>query len=129
MYTGRLFGELLHGQAKAAAVRSLAAREGLDLRRCTAYSDSVNDVPMLSVVGTAVAINPDGALRDVAQGTRLADQGLPHRDARRRKIWAPTVAGAGADRRRGAGRPGGLAPALRRCTEQCARTPLYPADR
>jgi HAD superfamily hydrolase (TIGR01490 family) len=66
-YTGRLFGELLHGQAKAAAIRSLAAREGLDLRRCTAYSDSVNDVPMLSVVGTAVAINPDSALRDVAR--------------------------------------------------------------
>ncbi len=58
---------MLHGQAKAAAVRALAAREGLDLRRCTAYSDSVNDVPMLSVVGTAVAVNPDGALRDVAR--------------------------------------------------------------
>ena len=58
---------MLHGPAKAAAVRALAAREGLDLRRCTAYSDSVNDVPMLSVVGTAVAVNPDGALRDVAR--------------------------------------------------------------
>ena len=44
IYTGRLVGELLHGKAKAAAVRALAAREGLDLRRCTAYSDSVNDV-------------------------------------------------------------------------------------
>ncbi|HEY5149801.1 MAG TPA: HAD-IB family hydrolase, partial [Mycobacterium sp.] len=67
IYTGRLFGEMLHGPAKAAAVRALAAREGLDLRRCTAYSDSVNDVPMLSVVGTAVAVNPDAALRDVAR--------------------------------------------------------------
>src|SRR5690606_22143000 len=57
-YTGRLVGDLLHGKAKAAAVRGLAAREGLDLRRCTAYSDSVNDLPMLSVVGTAVAVNP-----------------------------------------------------------------------
>ncbi|HEX9337666.1 MAG TPA: HAD-IB family hydrolase, partial [Pseudonocardiaceae bacterium] len=52
-YTGRLVGEMLHGKAKAHAVRALAVREGLDLRRCTAYSDSANDVPMLSVVGTA----------------------------------------------------------------------------
>jgi len=95
VYTGRLFGELLHGQAKAAAVRSLAAREGLDLRRCTAYSDSVNDVPMLSVVGTAVAINPDSALRDVARerGWQIRDWRTGRKAA---KIWAPTVVGAGA---------------------------------
>ncbi len=91
-YTGRLFGELLHGQAKAAAVRSLAAREGLDLRRCTAYSDSVNDVPMLSVVGTAVAINPDGALRDIARerGWQIRDFRTGRKAA---KIWAPPALG------------------------------------
>ena len=95
VYTGRLFGEMLHGQAKAAAVRSLAAREGLDLRRCTAYSDSVNDVPMLSVVGTAVAINPDGALKDVARerGWQIKDFRTGRKAA---KIWAPMVVGAGA---------------------------------
>ena len=54
VYTGRLVGAPLHGQAKAQAVRALAEREGLDLVRCTAYSDSANDVPMLSVVGRAV---------------------------------------------------------------------------
>jgi HAD superfamily hydrolase (TIGR01490 family) len=63
VYTGRLVGTALHGKAKADAVRALAAREGLDLVRCTAYSDSANDVPMLSVVGRAVAVNPDHALR------------------------------------------------------------------
>ena len=67
VYTGRLKGAPLHGQAKAEAVRALAAREGLDLVRCTAYSDSANDVPMLSVVGRAVAVNPDGALRKHAR--------------------------------------------------------------
>jgi HAD superfamily hydrolase (TIGR01490 family) len=67
VYTGRLFGAPLHGQAKAEAVRALAEREGLDLVRCTAYSDSANDVPMLSVVGRAVAVNPDGALRKHAR--------------------------------------------------------------
>jgi HAD superfamily hydrolase (TIGR01490 family) len=95
VYTGRLFGELLHGQAKAAAVRSLAAREGLDLRRCTAYSDSVNDVPMLSVVGTGVAVNPDSALREVARerGWQIRDFRTGRKAA---KIWAPMVVGAGA---------------------------------
>ena len=33
------------------AVRALARKEGLDLRRCTAYSDSANDISMLSVLG------------------------------------------------------------------------------
>ena len=66
-YTGRLVGEVLHGPAKAHAVRALAVTEGLDLRRCTAYSDSVNDVPMLSAVGTAVAVTPDRDLRDIAR--------------------------------------------------------------
>ncbi|WP_428963422.1 HAD family hydrolase [Micromonospora fluostatini] len=61
-YTGRLVGELMHGPAKAEAVAQLAAVEGLDLSRCAAYSDSVNDLPMLSAVGRAVAVNPDGAL-------------------------------------------------------------------
>jgi HAD superfamily hydrolase (TIGR01490 family) len=95
VYTGRLVGELLHGPAKAAAVRGLAAREGLNLRRCTAYSDSVNDAPMLSVVGTAVAINPDAALRDLARkrGWQVRDYRTGRKAAR---IGVPTVLGAGA---------------------------------
>lgn len=77
VFTGRLVGELLHGAGKAHAVRSLAVREGLNLKRCTAYSDSINDVPMLSLVGTPVAINPDAALRVVAR-----DRGWEVRDFR-----------------------------------------------
>lgn len=95
VFTGKLFGEMLHGPAKAAAVRALAAREGLDLRRCTAYSDSVNDVPMLSVVGTAVAINPDAALRETAR--RRHWQIRDFRTGRRAaKIYVPSIAGAAA---------------------------------
>ncbi|MFZ2510696.1 MAG: HAD-IB family hydrolase [Gordonia sp. (in: high G+C Gram-positive bacteria)] len=67
VFTGRLVGDILHGPGKAHAIRSIAVREGLNLKRCTAYSDSYNDVPMLSLVGTAVAINPDSDLRDVAR--------------------------------------------------------------
>jgi HAD superfamily hydrolase (TIGR01490 family) len=95
IYTGRLMGEMLHGPAKAHAVRALAAREGLNLRRCTAYSDSANDVPMLSVVGTAVAVNPDGSLRETARkrGWEIRDFRTGRKAA---KIGVPSVLGAGA---------------------------------
>ncbi|MCG2623507.1 HAD-IB family hydrolase [Arthrobacter sp. I2-34] len=86
-YTGRLVGEILHGPAKAVAVRELAVREGLELARCWAYSDSYNDVPLLSLVGYPVAINPDARLRryarernwpvyDFRSGRRAATLGL-----------------------------------------------------
>lgn len=75
VYTGQLVGDLLHGPAKAEAIRALADREGLDLRRCSAYSDSINDLPMLSLVGDPCAINPDTRLRAHAreQGWRIRD--------------------------------------------------------
>ena len=62
-FTGRLVGDILHGPGKRHAVAALASIEKLDLSRCTAYSDSINDLPMLSMVGTAVAVNPDNKLR------------------------------------------------------------------
>ena len=84
VYTGRLVGELLHGPAKAIAVEALAAREGLDLARCAAYSDSYNDLPMLGLVGDPCAINPDGRLRQHArqQGWRIRDYRSGRRAAR-----------------------------------------------
>ncbi|MBN9108984.1 MAG: HAD-IB family hydrolase [Pseudonocardia sp.] len=93
-YTGRLVGEILHGPAKAHAIRALAVAEGLDLRRCSAYSDSVNDVPMLSAVGTAVAVNPDSELRDTAKqrGWQIRDFRTGRKAAR---IGVPSVLGAG----------------------------------
>ena len=96
IYTGAMMGEMLHGRAKAAAVRAIAAREGLDLRRCTAYSDSINDLPMLSAVGTAIAVNPDSDLRDVAR-----QRGWQIRDFRTSRtpvvrIGVPSALGAAA---------------------------------
>src|SRR3954452_22990564 len=92
-FTGRLVGELMHGEAKAEAVRALAQREGLDLARCTAYSDSANDLPMLSLCGTAVAVNPDTELRAVARsrGWTVRDFRTGRKAA---KIGVPTVAAA-----------------------------------
>lgn len=75
IYTGRLDGYPLHGLAKAEAVRALAASEGLDLDLCSAYSDSSNDIPMLSSVGHPTAVNPDSQLRAYAKemGWGIAD--------------------------------------------------------
>jgi HAD superfamily hydrolase (TIGR01490 family) len=95
VFTGRLVGEILHGTGKAHAVRALAIREGFNLRRCTAYSDSHNDVPMLSLVGTAVAINPDADLRDVARerGWEIRDFRTARKAAR---IGVPSALALGA---------------------------------
>ena len=84
VYTGRLVGEMMHGPAKAAAVAALAEREGLDLDRCSAYSDSYNDLPMLTLVGDPVVINPDSRLRDHARahGWRVRDYRTGRKAAR-----------------------------------------------
>jgi HAD superfamily hydrolase (TIGR01490 family) len=94
IYTGRLVGDLMHGPAKAAAITDLARREGLDLSRCAAYSDSVNDLPMLSAVGRAVAVNPDTALRRAARenGWEIRDFRTGRKAA---KIAVPAALGAG----------------------------------
>ncbi|WBB63956.1 HAD-IB family hydrolase [Streptomyces sp. WMMC500] len=95
VYTGRLVGEVLHGPAKAEAVRALAAAEVLDLARCAAYSDSANDIPMLSLVGHPYAINPDARLRKHARehGWRLRDYRTGRKAA---KVGIPAAAGVGA---------------------------------
>ena len=84
VYTGRLVGDLLHGPAKGEAIRALAAREDLDLSRCSAYSDSFNDLPMLTMVGDPCAINPDARLRAKAKemGWRVRDYRTGRKAAR-----------------------------------------------
>jgi HAD superfamily hydrolase (TIGR01490 family) len=95
VYTGRLVGEMLHGPAKAAAVRSLARREQLDLDHCAAYSDSSNDIPMLSLVGHPFVVNPDGRLRKYARahGWRVQDFRTGRKAAR---VGVPAAVGLGA---------------------------------
>jgi HAD superfamily hydrolase (TIGR01490 family) len=84
VYTGELVGDMLHGPAKAEAVKALAEREGLDLSRCSAYSDSYNDLPLLTLVGDPCVINPDARLRDHAraQGWRVRDYRTGRKAAR-----------------------------------------------
>jgi len=64
--TGELVGAPLHGKAKRRAIKALAKERGISLRKSWAYSDSVNDLPMLSAVGNQVAVNPDAQLRRYA---------------------------------------------------------------
>ncbi len=74
-YSGRLTGTVLQGVAKAGAVEAHAARAGIDLSASVAYSDSINDLPLLELVGQAEVVNPDRQLRKVAQrrGWRVHD--------------------------------------------------------
>jgi len=75
LLTGNLIGKALHGKAKRKAVRALAKERGISLRRSYAYSDSHNDLPMLTLVKHAVAVNPDKilAVHAKAAGWRILD--------------------------------------------------------
>ncbi len=66
-YTGRI-DRYVYGQEKADAIAELASERGYDLAASYAYSDSITDTPMLSVVGHAFVVNPNAGLR------RLADE-------------------------------------------------------
>ena len=61
-YTGRIPQGILHGPEKAKAVVSLAAERGIDLATSSAYSDSINDLPLLHSVGFPNAVTPDREL-------------------------------------------------------------------
>lgn len=77
VYTGRLCGPVAHGPAKAQRVRALLTEHGLDARRSWAFSDSVNDLPLLTLVGNPVATNADPELAGIARmnGWRVLSDG------------------------------------------------------
>lgn len=64
-YSGRT-ERYVYGPEKAVAVREVAVRDGIDLSRSWAYSDSATDVPMLELVGHPTAVNPDRELARTA---------------------------------------------------------------
>ena len=126
VFTGRLVGDILHGSRQGARGAVAGHPRGTEPRRCTAYSDSFNDVPMLSLVGTAVAINPDADLRDVARerGWEIRDFRTARKAAR---IGVPSALGArrgrrgaGGDRVAAAGRLSSAARDSARCAPGAA---------
>ena len=67
---GRYTGEVeyyAYGPNKAKAMQELADEHGYDLATSFAYSDSETDAPMLEIVGHPFAVNPDKALRRMAE--------------------------------------------------------------
>jgi phosphoserine phosphatase len=62
IYTGRLSGPFCYGEGKAEAISRLAQERGINLAESWSYSDSMSDVPMMEIVGHAVAVNPDAEL-------------------------------------------------------------------
>lgn len=94
VYEARLASELMHAQGKRDRVVSLATERGYDLASCFAYSDSDNDMPLLTLVGKPSAINPDIWLR-----VRAFQRGWPVIDFRRRSRLSRALQKAKARRR------------------------------
>ncbi|MFM2024971.1 MAG: hypothetical protein RLZZ56_984 [Actinomycetota bacterium] len=67
LLTGEFEGRPLHGEEKAVAIKKLAKDRGISLKRSYAYSDSHNDLFMLTRVGHPVAVNPDKTLERYAK--------------------------------------------------------------
>jgi alcohol-forming fatty acyl-CoA reductase len=67
---GRLTGDLQSpppaGEARGSLLQEYAERNGIALAESFAYADSLSDLPMLELVGTPVAVNPDARLSQVA---------------------------------------------------------------
>lgn len=66
-YTGRLASPIAHGSTKALRVSKALHARGCDPLASWAFSDSVNDLPLLSSVGHPVAVRPDRHLRRIAE--------------------------------------------------------------
>ena len=64
--TGRVLPPVMASATKAKWIREYAEREGINLSESYAYSDSISDLPMLSIVGHPVAVNPDFRLKQTA---------------------------------------------------------------
>ncbi|HLL13672.1 MAG TPA: HAD family phosphatase [Pyrinomonadaceae bacterium] len=64
--TGRLLPPVLAAATKASWIRNYAEQEGINLSESYAYTDSMSDLPMLSIVGHPAAVNPDLRLKQTA---------------------------------------------------------------
>ncbi|MBX3099426.1 MAG: HAD-IB family hydrolase [Salinibacterium sp.] len=62
VFTGTLDGHVIHGDEKAAVALKFAQERQADLAECWAYSDSSNDIPLLSLTGNRVVVNADAKL-------------------------------------------------------------------
>ena len=66
-YTGRVAGTPSYREGKVERLQEWLAEHGKTLADSWFYSDSHNDLPLLSIVDHPVAVNPDDTLRREAQ--------------------------------------------------------------
>jgi len=64
--TGRILPPVMASATKAKWMREYAEKNNINLSESYAYSDSISDLPMLSIVGHPVAVNPDFRLKQTA---------------------------------------------------------------
>jgi HAD superfamily hydrolase (TIGR01490 family) len=64
--TGRLLPPVMASATKASWIRQYAEKNNISLSESYAYSDSISDLPMLSIVGHPAAVNPDFRLKQTA---------------------------------------------------------------
>lgn len=67
VFTGRFIPPLAYKEGKVERMAVFTQQHQIDLSQSSFYSDSVTDLPLLSAVGTPVAINPDSRLRREAE--------------------------------------------------------------
>lgn len=65
--TGEIAKQTPIGEEKARRIKLLASELSIDLENSYAYGDSVSDLPMLSVVGNPVVINPNRKFKKIAR--------------------------------------------------------------
>lgn len=65
--TGKVRGEIVNGEKKAALLRNMAAELGIDMRQTIAVGDGANDLPMLSIAGLGVAFHAKPVVRESAR--------------------------------------------------------------
>ena len=64
--TGRILPPVMASATKAKWMREYSEKNDINLSESYAYSDSISDLPMLSIVGHPVVINPDFRLKQTA---------------------------------------------------------------
>ncbi|MFH2057572.1 MAG: phosphoserine phosphatase SerB [Pseudomonadota bacterium] len=64
--TGKVVGEVVDGEKKAALLRQIAQKENISLEQTIAVGDGANDLPMISIAGLGVAFNAKPIVRQKA---------------------------------------------------------------
>lgn len=79
IYTGNTIGPPCFGRNKIIFARDLCYKLNIRLEECWFYTDSASDIPLMNLVGKAVAVNPDPHLRARAQMRKweIVDWGRP----------------------------------------------------